>query len=320
MSSGDGGRILSTGSILVDMSLRVPALPQVGGDVIAGPPVFEVGGGFNLIAAARRQGAAIVYAGRHGTGTNGELVRAALKSAGVQALQPISPEADTGLCVTLVGDRAERSFVTSPGVEAVVTVEHLGRINVRPADIVAVSGYDLAYAGSQAGLAAWVTSLPPGQPVLLDPGPLVLHIPADLWATVLKRTTVLTLNDREARLLADRTGSDLDDLSVHAAVRRRHALPPDALLVVRHGPQGCSFTEAAHATPTTVPSIEVAAVDSTGAGDTHGGVLLAELLAGTETYDALRRGNVAAAISVTRAGPAVAPTRAEIDERLAHEA
>jgi ribokinase len=319
MSSGDGRRIISTGSVLVDLSLRVPSLPQVGGDVIAGPPVFEVGGGFNLISAASRQGAAIVYAGRHGTGTYGDRVRAALKSIGVQALQPISYEGDTGLCVTFVDDRAERSFVTSPGVEAVVTADHLGPIDVRPSDIVAVSGYDLAYAGSQAGLAAWVASLPAGQPVLLDPGPLALEIPTELFVAVLSRTTVLTVNDREARLLATGAGSDLDDLDLHATIRRRHSLAPDALLVVRHGSQGCSYTETADGTPTTVPSIEVAAVDTTGAGDAHCGVLVAELLTGTPTYDALRRANVAAAISVTRSGPAVAPSRPEIDERLRRE-
>jgi ribokinase len=317
MSSGDGARIVSTGSILVDLRLRVPALPEVGGDVIAAPPVLEVGGGFNLVCAAQRQGAAIVYAGRHGTGPYGELVRAALESLGVQALQPPSREGDTGLCVTFVDDRAERSFVTSPGVEAVLTAEHLAGIVVRPADIVAVSGYDLAYPGSQSALAAWVASLPLGQPVLLDPGPLVPEIPRDLWAAVLSRTTVLTLNEREARLLADRRDSGSDDVVLHTALRRQHPLGQDALVVVRHGARGCSFTERAGAAPRTVPSIEVAAIDSTGAGDTHAGVLLAGLLAGTSTYDALRRANVAAAISVTRAGPAVAPSRAEVDEWLA---
>jgi sugar/nucleoside kinase (ribokinase family) len=319
MASGDGGRIIATGSILVDLSLRVPALPQVGGDVIAGPAVLEVGGGLNLISAARRQGAAIVYAGRHGTGPYGDLVRAALESVGVQALQPISLEADTGLCVTFVDDRAERSFVTSPGVEAVLSAEHLGRIAVRPADIVALSGYDLAYAGAQDALAAWVAALPEGQAVLLDPGPLLLGIPADLWAAVVSRTTVLTVNDREARLLADRAGSELGDLAIHAAIRYQHDLRPDALLVVRHGPLGCSYTDAADRPPTRVPSIAVAAVDTTGAGDTHSGVLLAELRAGTSTYAALRRANVAAAVSVTRAGPATAPSRSEIDERLGSE-
>lgn len=316
MTAGDGGRIIATGSILVDLSLRVPALPPVGGDVIAGPPVLEVGGGFNLISAARRQGAAIVYAGRHGTGPYGDLVRAALESVGVQALQPISLEADTGLCVTFVDDRAERSFVTSPGVEAVLTAEHLGRIAVRTADIVALSGYDLAYAGAQDALAAWVAALPQGHSLLLDPGPLVLEITESVWAAVLSRITVLTVNDGEAGLLADRAASELGDLALHAAIRDRHPLRPDALLVVRHGPQGCSFTEAADRPPTRVPSIAVAAVDTTGAGDTHCGVLLAELLAGTSTYAALRRASVAAAISVTRTGPAAAPWRAEIDERL----
>jgi sugar/nucleoside kinase (ribokinase family) len=53
-------------------------------------------------------------------------------------------------------------------------------------------------------------------------------------------------------------------------------------------------------------------VDTNGAGDTHCGVLAAELLQGATLLDAAVRANAAAALSVTRPGPATAPGRAEI--------
>jgi ribokinase len=318
--SGDGGRILATGSILVDLTLSVPHLPPVGGDVIAGPPVLQVGGGFNLICAARRQGVPVAYAGRHGTGPYGDLVRSMLNGLGVPAIQPPAVEGDTGLCITFVDSAAERSFVTSPGVEAVVADEQLAGLDVRAADLVALSGYDLVYPGSRTALAAWVEASPAARTVLLDPGPLVLDIPTEVWAAVLPRTTVLTVNDREAAQLA---GGDPawpgDDPAVHAQIRERQRMSDDALLVVRHGPRGCSYTENAGAASVSVPSIAVRAVDTTGAGDTHAGVLLAELFRGSGPYDALLRANVAAAISVTRSGPATAPTRSEVDQRLMAE-
>ena len=61
----------------------------------------------------------------------------------------------------------------------------------------------------------------------------------------------------------------------------------------------------------------MAAVDTTGAGDAHSGVFLAGLAAGLPPAAAARRANAAAALAVTRPGPAVSPSRAELDAFLA---
>jgi sugar/nucleoside kinase (ribokinase family) len=58
----------------------------------------------------------------------------------------------------------------------------------------------------------------------------------------------------------------------------------------------------------------VEAVDTNGAGDTHCGVFAAELLLGNNLETAALRANAAAAISVTRYGPATAPTWAEVND------
>jgi ribokinase len=311
-----GPRIVATGSVIVDMTLQVPALPPLGGDVIASPPSYDVGGGFNLIYAAARQGAEVAYAGGHGTGALGDRVRAALQELGVTVLRAAADSGDTGLCLTFVDARAERTFVTAPGAEAVLAPGQLDAIDVAPSDIVALSGYDLVYAGAGDALAAWAGSLPTGQPLLLDPGPLVAEIPTVRWAAVIARLTVLTVNEREAELLAGEPVADIGEL--HRRIRQQHPLDPAALVVIRHGAGGCTYDGGPGGYPvTTVESIPVVAVDTTGAGDTHTGVLLAELLAGTGTREAVHRANLAAAISVTRSGPASAPTRAEVDAAVA---
>jgi sugar/nucleoside kinase (ribokinase family) len=66
-----------------------------------------------------------------------------------------------------------------------------------------------------------------------------------------------------------------------------------------------------------VPGFPAVAEDTTGAGDTHTGVFIAALAAGADPATAARRANAAAAISVTRPGPATAPTAAELDRYLA---
>jgi sugar/nucleoside kinase (ribokinase family) len=52
--------------------------------------------------------------------------------------------------------------------------------------------------------------------------------------------------------------------------------------------------------------------DLNGAGDVHNGVFLAELAEGQSPYDAARWANAAAAISISRFGPASGPTRDEV--------
>ena len=116
--SGPFNRLLHLGNVVVDVVLTVPALPEPGGDVLATSTATTAGGGFNVMAAARRQGLPVSYAGGHGTGPWGDKVRAALEDEGIDILRPPDEAADTGFDVALVEDGGERTFVTSLGAEA----------------------------------------------------------------------------------------------------------------------------------------------------------------------------------------------------------
>ena len=61
----------------------------------------------------------------------------------------------------------------------------------------------------------------------------------------------------------------------------------------------------------------VTAVDTNGAGDCHTGVICAELCRGTDLVRAVRLANAAAAIAVTRHGPATCPSRGESEALIA---
>jgi sugar/nucleoside kinase (ribokinase family) len=292
--------VYALGSILVDVTVDVPALPERGGDVLGTGGRTLPGGGFNLAVAVARQGVRCVYAAPHGTGRYGDLIRAALAAEQVEVLLPPRPDADSGFCVVLVEPDGERTFVTLPGTEAGITADDLARLRPAPGDIVSVSGYDLAYPGSGPVLAGWLPTVAPGVRIALDPGPLVRDIPR------LPAVAVLTLNRREARLLSGR--SDGYGPELLAAV---HTGP--GLTVLREGADGCVATGGPLGDRVlSVPAPAVRAVDTTGAGDAHTGVLLAALARGRGVEDALRLANRAAAIAVTRIGPATAPTAGEL--------
>jgi ribokinase len=302
------GRLVHTGQVILDLVMRVPALPPVGGDVFAAHTDLQPGGGFNVMAAAARAGAEVVYAGGHGGGRFGDLARDALAAEGITAALPPTAGADTGICVVLVDGTGERTFVTGSGAESAVDPAALAAVPIAAADVVYVSGYSLLVPDKSAVLLDRVADLD-GPTVLVDPGPLVGEIDPATLTRLLAGTSTLSTNAREARILAGST--DLWEASAAIAAR----LPRSAAVVVRDGAAGCLLTR--NGATLHVPGVPVEAVDTTGAGDAHCGVLAAELLAGADLPAAAARANAAAAIAVTRPGPATAPSRAEVDALLA---
>src|SRR4051794_31169339 len=193
----DAGSVFSLCSVIVDVVVDVPAFPERGGDVLASSTRTVVGGGFNLASAVARRGGICRYAGVHGSGPNGELIRAALAGEGVEVVSGPRGDGDSGFCLAFVEPDGERTFVTMPGVESGLAAADLAAVVPGRGDLVVISGYDLLYPGG-AVLAQWVAELPDGVALVLDPGPLVAEIPTDRLGAVLKRLSVLTLNQREA--------------------------------------------------------------------------------------------------------------------------
>lgn len=307
------GRLVHVGSAVLDLVYRITDLPEPGGERIATAFHRLPGGGFNVMAAARRCGADVVYAGPHGTGPNGDMLRAAFAQEGIVACLPASPDIDTGTCVVLVTDDAERSFVSFPGAEGVVDAAALGAVRAEPGDVVFTSGYSLTYAGSRDPLARFLAGVPEERFVALDPSPVVADIPAAIVEAMLGRADWVSLNRAEAGVLV---GPDTPE---REAFRLLERCPRVAGIVLRSGAGG-ALVAMRGADPVSLPAFPVDAIDTNGAGDVHIGVFLAGLLAGTPPLEAARYANAAAALSVTRVGGGDPPTRAEVDAFLAARA
>lgn len=299
-------RLLHTGQVIVDLVMAIDTLPKTGGDVLATSASFEAGGGFNVMAAARRNGLPVVYLGRHGDGRFGDLARAAMQAEGVEIGLAASHDKDTGLCVSLTEATTERTFISHIGAEGDLSAEDLAGVVPRTDDYVYVSGYSLLLDGKAQALLDWLLALPREIIVVFDPGPLVKAPDSALMAALLPRIDIWTSNGPEALAFtgAATIADALLDLNRH--------LPAQALRVVRDGPNGCWVNCEGHIEH--VPGFKVNAVDSNGAGDAHCGVFIAGLARGLKPAAAARRANAAAALAVTRWGPATAPGAAEVDE------
>lgn len=304
-------RLVLVGSVLVDVLMYIEHLPERGGDTLARQTSFTTGAGFNVLSGARRLGLAAAYAGHVGTGPMGKQISADLEAAGIPLLLPRVQGEDSGFDVALVERDAERTFITSPGVESRLRLEDLQAIPLQSGDIVYLSGYELCYPVSGASLEQWIPALREDILLALDPGPLVADIPAGRLARVLARVDILSLNTREARLLAGEKSQS--QLVAELAPR----LAPGARVIVRAGAEGCWIgspgTPARH-----IPPRPTRAIDSTGAGDTHMAALLARLAAGDDFSTAARLANIAASLSTERPGPATSPTLQEVQTAYQH--
>ena len=293
-------RFVSVGNVLVDILTRLPELPERGGDVLGSASGMSPGGAFNAMAAASRQGLPAAYAGGHGTGYFGDLIREGLRENGIDALLAATGDIDSGYDIALVDDGGERTFVTAFGAEAKLSASQLESVTVEAGDILHVSGYGLLDATNGAVLAPWLEGVSEDVTVIVDPGPLIAEIRRDRWLQVFGRANWISCNEREAEFLVH------DD--------ERESLDPGAALgiVTRLGQRGCTVEQGDVVIE--VPGFAVDAIDTNGAGDAHVGAFAAALAASLPPTEAALRANAAAAIAVSRFGPATAPT---LDEVLA---
>jgi sugar/nucleoside kinase (ribokinase family) len=321
------GRLLYLGNVVIDLVLTVPALPERGADVLASTSRATPGGGFNVMAAAARQGLPVAYGGAHGSGPFGDLARAGLAAEGISVLLPAAASPDTGVVVSITDRGGERTFVTSPGAEARLTPGDLAAVAAGPGDAVALSGYSLLYASNRSALLGWLPRLAAATLLVVDPGPLAAQIPPGALAAVRRRAGWLTCNAREAAILTGRpdpraaaralSGSALGGSVLGGSVLGGSVLGGSALgVIVRTGPDGCLVSRRG-GEPVHVPGFPVTAIDTNGAGDAHTGTFIAALARGADEIEAARLANAAAAYSVTIAGPATAPTTAELARFLA---
>ena len=226
-------RLLHTGQVIVDLVMAVDKLPQAGGDVLAQSASFEAGGGFNVMAAAQRNGLPVVYLGRHGKGRFGDLAREAMKAEGIQIGIADRAEHDTGLCVALTEATAERSFISYIGAEGELSAEDLASVPAASGRLCLRQRLQPAACGKAQALARLGAGIARGINVVFDPGPLVDSPDAPLMAALLPRIDIWTSNSVEAlRFTGARTLPRrwFDSSSTCRA---------DALMVVRDGPQGC---------------------------------------------------------------------------------
>ena len=292
--------IVVLGSANMDLVVRQPRLPRPGETMFGSSFATVAGGkGLNQAIAAARVGGDVAFLGALGGDAFGRELREALEAAGVGTDGIALVERPTGTAHISVLDGGENAIVVVPdanGVElplddvqraAIAAARYLVVQFERPLALVAEA---VAFARS-VGVATVVTPAP------------VLPLPEDFLDAV----DILVPNAGEARELA---GID-DETDAARALSRRVGT-----VVMTRGARGALVARGGEIVAQVAPH-PVTPVDTTGAGDTFTGVLVARLAAGDDEPRALRAAAVAAALATTRPGASPSmPTWAEVTPLL----
>ncbi len=273
-------RVVVVGSVNVDLTVAVAALPGPGETVAGGRYEERDGGkGANQAVAAARAGASTRFVGAVGDDAHGARARTALVAAGVDVGALASVEAATGVALIVIGADGENQIAVASGANHALEVAGLEL----GGDGVLLLGLEVLDAPLLAAASAARTA---GWRIVLNPAPARPFDPA------LERGALLTPNQHEAATL---TGLDDSEAAARALAERT-----GAPVVVTLGAAGALLLE--DGAVTRVPAPEVEAVDTTGAGDVFSGALAAALAGGAALRDAVARAVMAAARSVERPG------------------
>ncbi|MFJ3661072.1 ribokinase [Streptomyces sp. NPDC090119] len=290
--------LLVVGSANADLVVGVERRPGAGETVLGGDLAVHPGGkGANQAVAAARLGARTALLARVGDDGHGRLLLDSLGSAGVDTSAVLTGGAPTGVALITVDPSGDNSIVVSPGANARLTEDDV-RAAVPGAARVVSAQLEIPLET----VAAVVRALPEGTRFVLNPSP-----PRPLPAEVLAACDPLVVNEHEARVLLDDAdpGDDPADWA-----RRLLALGPRSV-VVTLGAKGALVCDASGARA--VPSVAVAAVDTTGAGDAFTAALAWRLGAGEELAEAAAYAARVGAAAVTRRGAQESyPTGAEV--------
>lgn len=285
--------VFNLASINADLFYQVPHLLAPGETLASTDHSRGLGGkGANMSVAIARAASRVVHIGA--VGADGRWAVERLLEYGVDTRHINEIDVPTGHAVIMVDDHGENAILLFPGANRAITETHIevALTQAREADTFLFQNETSAQTeGAKLASAK-------GMRVVYAAAPF----DAQAVKAVLPMLDMLVLNAVEAQQLTDALGETLADLPVRD-------------VVVTLGGDGCRWLNTDEGTDKTFPAIPVTPVDTTGAGDTFTGFLIAALDRGLPMEQAISLGQQAGAIMVTRHGTAdVIPDLKDIED------
>lgn len=284
-------KCLVIGAAMLDISMHINRLPKSGEDVYAENQEIKVGGcAFNVADILRHFRIPYTLFAPIGTGMYADLITDNLKKSG-QASPIHSTKMDNGYCLSLVEPDGERTFITLPGIECSFEKEWFDGLETNSFDSAYVCGYEIEGAGGNTIIRFLEQN--PKYTVYYAPGPRITYISQEKQRRIFAMHPVIHLNDKEA---LNYTGKQtIEEASKYLSDQTHNTV------IVTLGAKGVFLQE--NDTFKIITSEPVKAVDSTGAGDSHIGTIIAQLKSGKTFEQSVKIANRVSALVVGVNGP-----------------
>ena len=288
-------KVLNYGSLNIDHVYQVEQIVQPGQTIDSySVNVFPGGKGMNQSIAIARAGCRVYHAGN--IGADGQFMKELLEEAGADCTWLRTVEVGTGSTFIQVDANGQNCIVLNGGANRANSREYVDQVlsNFGEGDLVLLQneinevGYIIEKAYEK------------GMIIVVNPSPMNEKI----LACDLKKVSMFLMNEDEGMAI---TGKQ-EAADILAAMAEMY---PDAQTVLTLGSKGSVYQGKGRTIEQ--KAFRVKAVDTTAAGDTFTGYLLAGMARGEDMAKCLEEGSKASAIAVTRPGATTSiPVLAEV--------
>ncbi len=299
-------KLVVIGSFVVDLAAMTPKLPRRGETIFGGPFSMGPGGkGSNQCIAAKRAGADVIFLTKLGRDRFAEVALEAYEKEGIDTSCVFQDETlETGSALIMVEQlTGENAIVVSPGACNAIKLTEVDRIKPAMAEAKALLtqfeiNMDAVWHALQLAKAQ-------GLLTIVNPAP-VQQVSNDIFSLI----DVITPNETEAEALTGIPVTNRESAGKAADILLARGVKH---ILITLGEKGVYYQNAQYHQE--IPGYAVQKViDTTGAGDAFNGGFATAITEGKDMEAAIRFGNVAGALSVTKNGTAPAmPYRTEIE-------
>ena len=269
---------------MMDLTAYTNVIPSAGQTLIGQEFTTGFGGkGANQAVAAANSGAKVYFIGKLGRDVFGEAILQNFKDRKIQVDYLSTSENATGVAHIWVDKSGENRIIIIPSANHEIEIDVAASAIAEIPDLQVVIGQ--CEIKQSVTLAAFKAAKARGAITILNPAPYEPLLPE-----LLAVTDWIIPNESEY--------AELRSLNI-----------PNTNIILTLGELGARHLNS----ELHVPAIKVNPVDTTGAGDAFVGTFASALAAGNELAEAMRKGCIAAGLSVTKKGAQSSyPTYAEI--------
>jgi sugar/nucleoside kinase (ribokinase family) len=295
-SDGSSNKVLVMGGLIIDQYLLVDQYPGRGEDVLISDSFKRVGGStINVACTLKNLGVDAYPVSTIGNDKYGSMIENYLLEANIKknCVRVDKGEA-TGYCLVIVDSSSERTFMTYKGCEGKFSPALIDDKLLTEIAFVYITGYYLQGQDAAAVISFIKNIKESGASIMFDPGPLVDEIEPTILCSILTLSDVFIPNVKELKKIKDKLAitEEFNEWAIKYNIN---------YLIIKNGNAGVIAYQANQRYQ--LPAFKVAAIDTTGAGDSFAAGCIYGFLNHLALEEILKLGCACGALSTTVVGP-----------------